>query len=381
MFFIHGGYFILGSGNSDLYSPDFLMEYNVILVTINYRLDALGFLSADTRAAPGNAGLKDQVAALKWVRNNIKYFGGDPENVTIFGQSAGGVSVTLHLLSPAAKGLFHRAIGMSGAVFSDWSITFEHKKRAFALGRNLGFNTTDPNKLIEFLQHFPAEKLVGIRPNILISDELSYNFITTFYFTPIIEKNFNDCQYLTEHPSSLLLQGKVNKVAFMAGHTQSEGLSSTSILIDKILVYYPQFEQLYVPIKISNIRSPKRVLELAHRIRENYITNKTILSSIKGFVDYVSYSHFVYEIHNFFHRYSKVNYKKQYFYVFSIYSSRNFYSKEGAQMFGIRLSTHRDDTPYLFDGTNYNMTINVKSNVYKYIDNMCRLYTNFAKYG
>lgn len=382
MFFIHGGYFVLGSGNSDLYAGDFLVGYNIVLVTINYRLNALGFLSVDTEAASGNAGLMDQVAALKWVKKNIRCFGGDPKKVTIFGQSAGGVSVTLHMLSPAAKGLFHRAIGMSGAVFNDWAISFEHKKRAFALGRILGLNTTDSNVLIEFLQKVPAKKLVEVRPNILISDALSRNFLTTIYFTPIVEKKNNHIQqYLTESPNDLLLEGRVNKVNFMAGHAQSEGLSVTSLVTDDILEYYPQFEQLYVPIKISNIRSPARVLKVADRIRDYYITNETILSSINGFVKYYSYSHFVTEIHNFFDRYSKVNSKKQYFYEFSIYSSRNFYSQEGARKFGIRLSTHRDDIPYLFDGSAYNMTVNVKSGVYKYIDIMCRLYTNFAKYG
>lgn len=88
MFFIHGGAFKSGSGNIDHYGPDFLVQYGIVLVTINYRLEALGFLCLDTAEVPGNAGMKDQVTALKWVHENIANFGGDPKNVTIFGESA-----------------------------------------------------------------------------------------------------------------------------------------------------------------------------------------------------------------------------------------------------------------------------------------------------
>ena len=110
MVFIHGGGFKTGSGNDDEYGPDFLVSHGVILVTLNYRLEALGFLCLDTEDVPGNAGLKDQAAALRWVQNNIKNFGGDPNNVTLFGESAGSSSTSLHVISPMSKGLFKRAI-------------------------------------------------------------------------------------------------------------------------------------------------------------------------------------------------------------------------------------------------------------------------------
>lgn len=113
-----GGAFFWGSGVSEIYGPQYLMERDVVLVTINYRLGALGLLSTGTKDAPGNAGMKDQVVALKWVQRNIRKFGGDPNSVTISGESAGSISVTLHMLSPMSKGLFHKAIALSGAVTS-----------------------------------------------------------------------------------------------------------------------------------------------------------------------------------------------------------------------------------------------------------------------
>jgi para-nitrobenzyl esterase len=120
MVWIHGGAFILGSGSSPGYDGSALARRgDVVVVTINYRLGALGFLHLgyldDDYHGSGNAAILDQVAALEWVRDNITAFGGDPGNVTIFGESAGGMSVGTLLGTPAARGLFHKAIPQSGA--------------------------------------------------------------------------------------------------------------------------------------------------------------------------------------------------------------------------------------------------------------------------
>ncbi|XP_025406472.1 bile salt-activated lipase-like isoform X4 [Sipha flava] len=100
MLFIHGGAFNFGSASLNQYCPDYLLDENVIVVTINYRLNVLGFLNLDVDECPGNMGLKDQLFAIKWVKNNISAFGGDTDNITIFGESAGSASVHCHLLSP-----------------------------------------------------------------------------------------------------------------------------------------------------------------------------------------------------------------------------------------------------------------------------------------
>ena len=108
---IHGGAFSLGAGSLSVYDGSRLAAAtNTVVVTINYRLGALGFLVIDDPSCTPNVGLLDQVAALEWVRNNISAFGGDPDNVTIFGESAGGGSVLSLLSMPSAVGLFQRAI-------------------------------------------------------------------------------------------------------------------------------------------------------------------------------------------------------------------------------------------------------------------------------
>lgn len=111
--FIHGGGFETGSAIE--HGPEYLMERDVVVVTIGYRLGAFGFLALETSEIPGNAGLKDQALALKWIQRNIKFFGGDSTKVTISGLSAGAFSATAHMISPMSRGLFHNVIAMSGA--------------------------------------------------------------------------------------------------------------------------------------------------------------------------------------------------------------------------------------------------------------------------
>jgi para-nitrobenzyl esterase len=121
LFWIHGGAFTLGSGSSPIYDGGPLCERgDVVVVTINYRLGALGYLylgahGGERISATANAGQLDQIAALRWVRDNIEAFGGDPGNVTLFGESAGSMAICTLLAMPAARGLFHRAIAQSGA--------------------------------------------------------------------------------------------------------------------------------------------------------------------------------------------------------------------------------------------------------------------------
>lgn len=120
MFWIHGGGYSLGSGSEPRHNGDFLPTKGVVLVTINYRLGAFGFLATvdlakEAGGAAGNYGLLDMVAALRWVKANIGGFGGDPGNVTIFGESVGSVAVCTLMASPLARGLFQKAIGESGS--------------------------------------------------------------------------------------------------------------------------------------------------------------------------------------------------------------------------------------------------------------------------
>ncbi len=152
MVWIYGGGYTNGSASMPLYWGDRLARKGVIVVTIAYRLGPLGYLAHPelTRTSPhhssGNYGLMDQVAALQWIQKNIAAFGGDPKNVTIAGQSAGAMAVSMLMASPLAKGLFQRAIGESGGLFEPLQLApryllanAEHDGEKYAASLGAGF--------------------------------------------------------------------------------------------------------------------------------------------------------------------------------------------------------------------------------------------------
>ncbi|CAL8125463.1 unnamed protein product [Orchesella dallaii] len=147
MVWIHGGAFILGDGNG--YEPNYFMESeDVILVTLNYRLGVFGFLSTGDEATTANIGLRDQVMALQWVKENIAAFNGDPTNVTIFGESAGAACVHFLLMTPTAEGLFHRAIIQSGTL-SFWTYATNPREAALKLAKESCENVIEGSTQIE----------------------------------------------------------------------------------------------------------------------------------------------------------------------------------------------------------------------------------------
>ncbi len=167
MVWIHGGAFIIGSGSNPLYSSgSFAERGDVVLVTVNYRLGAFGFLELgwldEDLAGSGNLGLLDQIAALEWVRDNIAAFGGDPDNVTIFGESAGGMSVTALLAADGAAGLFHKAIAQSGAAQA-----VATPAEAEASGRQYVDALDGPT--IADLRALPAERLLEVQGQLVVA--------------------------------------------------------------------------------------------------------------------------------------------------------------------------------------------------------------------
>nr|CAD7459869.1 unnamed protein product [Timema tahoe] len=162
LFWIHGGGWLSGGGTLGFYSPAFLMDKDIVLVSINYRLGPLGFLSTGDEVSPGNIGLKDQVTALRWVRDNIARFGGDPGSVTIFGESAGGASVHYHMISPLSRGLFHRAISQSGTALCPFAYapggTSKHQAEKLAVLLDCPTNSSEA--LVSCLRKKEASEII-----------------------------------------------------------------------------------------------------------------------------------------------------------------------------------------------------------------------------
>lgn len=159
MVWIYGGAFTSGDSSYEKYAPDFLLDDGVVYVSFNYRLGILGFMSTEDTTVSGNWGLKDQVLALKWIKENIASFGGDPNRITIFGESAGGASVSYLLQIPQAQGLFDAAIVQSGNSLNLWSLTTRARQAAFQVGYNLGIAAVLARTLLQRLREVDAYAL------------------------------------------------------------------------------------------------------------------------------------------------------------------------------------------------------------------------------
>ena len=213
MVWIYGGGFAAGTTSEARQNGAHLAKQNVIVVSMNYRLGVFGFLvhpdlaRESGRNSAGNYGLLDQLAALKWVHENIAAFGGDPGNVTIFGESAGSFSVSAQMASPLAKGLFERAIGESGAAFSKSGLSFDpltvrEEKDAKLMKEKLGAST------IAELRAVPADKLMQV-----FGDAPA-----AFDFGPDV-----DGYFLPEPVPAIFAAGKQNDVYLLAGWNHDEG--------------------------------------------------------------------------------------------------------------------------------------------------------------
>lgn len=162
MFYIHGGAFIFGDAASN--SPNFLLEHDIVLVVIQYRLGVLGFLATNSEVIPGNVALFDVILALEWVQTYIQHFGGNPNQVTIFGLSAGAIIASMLTISPKVRdGLFHQVIVQSGTAFLQWGSEQKPIETAREIAKKGGCEDVDDlDVLNKFFMETPVEELMRI---------------------------------------------------------------------------------------------------------------------------------------------------------------------------------------------------------------------------
>ncbi|XP_077525326.1 acetylcholinesterase-like [Amblyomma americanum] len=207
---LHGGAFTAGSAYEARYDGSALAALNdVVVVSCNYRLSTMGYLYANHTAAPGNLAMWDQLLALQWVQRNIRFFGGDPDRVTIFGESSGGMMAHGHILSPHSRGLFRRVFLMSGTMSSDSCVDSASDTIAktniisTAVGCASKDLAVDPLQVLGCLRNQPAEKLCTVK---------------AVKFRPTFETEFIPCL-----PSYASEQGYFNEVEAMVSVTAKEG--------------------------------------------------------------------------------------------------------------------------------------------------------------
>lgn len=218
MVWIHGGGFVIGAGSQTVYDGEPLAAQGVVLVSINYRLGVFGFLSHPdlSRESPdgvsGNYGLLDMVSALGWVKRNIEAFGGDPANVTIFGESAGGTAVSLLMVMPAAQGLFHKVIAQSAwGLFTPPNYLKEARAGKIS-GETFGSQLGPDIALLRAKTNADIMKVAGA------PDMGGDKGARGETFMPVV-----DGKVLPDDPARLFQSGAFHKVAFMAGTNADEG--------------------------------------------------------------------------------------------------------------------------------------------------------------
>lgn len=213
MVWFHGGYYHYGTIFSRVFNANVLSKLgDVVVVSTTYRLGLLGFLYAgEDQTSPSNLGLYDKILALKWVQKNIHLFGGDPNTVTVFGESAGSTSVGLLMTSPMSKGLFHRAILQSGSPISHLSILDKETAAQYTkeIATNLTCPIEDSNQLI----------------NCLKSKDIAHIMDSTaqlFFQNKVVSPIYGD-KLIPERPLDAFKRGNFRKVDLMFGNTKDEG--------------------------------------------------------------------------------------------------------------------------------------------------------------
>lgn len=363
MVFIHGGGFELCASRDfcDYSLTGTLPLKDVVLVSVNYRLGALGFFSTGDETCPGNFGLWDQTLALEWVQRHIASFGGDPNNVTIFGQSAGGVSVDLLSLSPHSRDLFHKFIPMSGSAHVPWGIrtSVNQKQVSLEYARSKGFTGSGSTELLEFMNNLPAEKLLertGFEHSISGMVSFSPNLDEDFFPKPLDE-----------------LRRDASKKPVMIGMTEHEGLlfaftdpnftTSTEMMKKKISEEY----------KKDLVENPEKV----HQEVFDFYMNLKSLSNEEKFVAYVGDS--IFNAGVLLAAESLANHGNEvYFYVFN-YCNPDGFGPIG-NMFPFKAPTHCTELRYII-GEGVFSTFDPNEEDLKMMDYMTTLFTNFAKHG
>ena len=217
MVWIYGGGFYSGSSSLDVYDGRYLANTEkVVVVSMNYRVGAFGFLALHgSHEAPGNVGLLDQRLALQWVQDNIQFFGGNPKQVTIFGESAGGASVGMHLLSPESRPTFTRAILQSGVPNCPWATVSpaEARRRATLLAKLVGCQGGNDTEIVDCLRNKSPQELIDHEWQVL-----PYSSLFRFSFVPVI-----DGVVLPDTPDAMLSSGNIKDTQILLGVNQDEG--------------------------------------------------------------------------------------------------------------------------------------------------------------
>jgi carboxylesterase type B len=377
MFWIHGGALMSGNGDTTFYGPEHLVKEDVVVVTINYRYSAFGFLSTADENAPGNQGFKDIVLALKWVKENIKKFGGDPDNVTIFGHSAGSAATHYLLLSDSTDELFSKAIMMSGSSLMPCHFQPDPKPQAETLAQRLNISFSNTKDLIEKLQNVDFQDIVNVESNLFT---MGFPWaLRPFEFGGVIEPKNTENAFLTESPVNRLINENYKKVPLMIGSPNFEGMFVALYFsaIPNGLKLFNSIPNLIVPISLELEENSAQMDEAIKVLKNLYFNGETegdLIEWLKVYSDGI----FRTPDDRAIRYYLNSSYPSVYHYEFAFDGTLNFF-KKNLSLQNFDGACHGDELFYLFEPDIPGFIPDEKSSLIR--NRMVKLWTNFAKFG
>ncbi|XP_068158131.1 uncharacterized protein alpha-Est7 [Drosophila tropicalis] len=383
MVWIHGGGFIQGEGNREWYGPDYFIKEDVVLVTISYRLGALGFLSLSSPElnVPGNAGLKDQVMALKWIKNNCANFGGDPNCITVFGESAGGASTHYMMITDQTQGLFHRAVLQSGSAICPWAYNGDITHNAFRIAKLAGYKGENNDKdVLSFLHNIKAKDLIRVEENVLSLEDRNNNIM--FAFGPSLEPFVTPECVVPKHPRELMKTAWSNSIPIMIGNTSYEGLLWVPLLkmapqvTHKVDVGSPLIPQELLATDPSSDKKD----EWSRRIRDTHRTGE--VATADNYMDYCSLFYFVFPaIRVIKSRQAYAAGAPVYFYRYDFDSEEIIFNYRIMRLGrGVKGVSHADELAYQFSSLQARR-LPKESREYRNIERTVGIWTQFATTG
>ncbi|KAJ8705291.1 hypothetical protein PYW07_011118 [Mythimna separata] len=370
MVWIHGVGFTKGSADSDGLSPKFLLKHDVIVVAINYRLGAYGFMCLDIPEVPGNQGLKDQVLALRWINENIEAFGGNSKEITVFGESAGAISVNLHLFSLYEK-LFQRAIIQSGPALTHiWKRTSDNSA-PIKLASELGLNTTNIYEALDYVASIDALKIIKICDDLDNTFAFMGNAMVTI---PCLEKEFEGVDnFITDHPRNVV-SSKAKTTSVIIGYNSDEAAVMLATATDE---YYRQVFSFGSNLEIG-FDLHDDLKDAADTVRHFYIGDAEITKNVEeAILDFSTDFTYAYPTQLTADLLLANGASDVYRYIFSYNGGRNLLSIQ--MNLNITGATHADELGYLFDYDMFDGEIDPEDQLV--IDRMTAIWTNFAKFG
>ncbi|KOB76381.1 Uncharacterized protein OBRU01_05844 [Operophtera brumata] len=365
--YIHGGAFIEGSGGDGMSSPKYLMPHDIIYVSINYRIGIYGFMCTDSPKAPGNVGLKDQLAALRWINEHIESFGGDDSKITIFGESAGGMSVHLHLLSRFEK-LFDQAIIQSGPSTSPFTIVDRNNDVALKIAESLGFVTDDVEDAIDFISKTDVNLTIAAGAQL---ESISTGYSNEPLTKPCVEKEFEGIERFIEQNPNVAIPEKAKTTKVIIGICSQEMLFLHGRQTEEFYTNYSFKDLLQFGFDVTNFN------DMSEALRHFYIGEETQGIEVANYItSFASDFVFNHPTQRAIDAMVEVGPKAVYHYMFSYKGDRSMDPDLNSTLRGV---AHASDLAYLFDIDFIDGDISEADQLT--INRLTTMWTNFAKYG